>query len=140
MKNIINSSVIFIVILSICLNSFEAKPLLSKPISKMPQIDHQRFKRNPISNGDVSSSSTGYAAIIQTEEPIIDLRPGKECIEWVKQPITNLFKCAKISSSWGRPISTYTSMQYYFYILLYFGLWIDSRMNKQKGKKTFSTK
>ena len=82
-----------------CLNSFEAKPLLSTPISKMPQIDHQRFKRNPISNGDVSSSSTGYAAIIQTEEPIIDLRPGKECIEWVKQPITNLFKCAKISNS-----------------------------------------
>ena len=101
MKNIciINLSVIIVVILSNCLNSFEAKPLLSKPISKMPQIDHQRFKRNPISNGDASSSSTGYAAIIQTEEPIIDLRPGKECAEWVKQPITNLFKCAKISNS-----------------------------------------
>ena len=98
MKNIINSSVIIVVILSMCLNNIEAKPL-SKPIPKMPQIDHQRFKRNPISNGDASSSSTGYAAIIQTEEPIIDLRPGKECIEWVKQPVTNLFKCAKISDS-----------------------------------------
>ena len=96
MKNLIKSLIIIVIIESMCLNICEAKPL-SESITKMPQNDHRIFKRTPIAVGDESSSSTGYAAIIQTEEPMIDLRPGKECIEWVKQPITNLYKCKKRS-------------------------------------------
>ena len=98
MKILIKPLIFIGLIFSMCLNICESKPL-SESITKKPQNDHQIFKRTPIAVGNESSSSTGYAAIIQTEEPIIDLRPGKECVKWVKQPITNIFRCAKILGS-----------------------------------------
>ena len=61
---------------------------------------HSIVKR--LTNGAKSSSDTGYAGIITTEETK-NRKKKRHCEEWIKIPITNQMKCTKFK--YNRPIT-----------------------------------
>ena len=77
----------------------------SKPIEQMdleletPETESQYSNQihlivKRLTNGGKSTSHTGYASIITTEETK-NHKKKRHCEEWIKIPITNEYKCTK---------------------------------------------
>ena len=95
-----NTSFIAISIALIFVNHTTSKPieqmdLKLKPLETEPQYSNQMHsivKR--LTDGEKSSSDTGFAGVITTEETK-NRKKKRLCEEWIKIPITNQMKCTK---------------------------------------------
>ena len=87
-------------ILSLSLVTFvTAKPLIQQDSDLIINQHHEPtapfhnlVKRAAL--GSIASSKSGFAAITTTEGTK-NRRKTRECLEWVKEPITNQWKCDK---------------------------------------------
>ena len=97
---------VIVAILSVCLYTFEAKPrgvsYMAAPLNyawmrivKRSEDLAQTFQPQLV--GQPSISSNGVGGLIVTSEGdhygIINQGPTTECLEWIKEPITNQWKC-----------------------------------------------
>ena len=94
--------IIILAILSVCLYSSEAKSV-EAPLNYawMRIVKRSEDRAQPhlsqIIDGQPSTSSNGFGGLIVTSEGssygIVNNGPTTECLEWIKEPITNRWKC-----------------------------------------------
>ena len=93
--------IIILAILSVCLYSSEAKSV-EAPLSYawMRIVKRSEDRAQPRLSqliGQPSTSSNGFGGLIVTSEGssygIVNHGPTTECLEWIKEPITNRWKC-----------------------------------------------
>ena len=90
--------IIILAILSVCLYSSEAKSVEAPLSYAWMRIVKRSEDRAPrIIDGQPSTSSNGFGGLIVTSEGssygIVNNGPTTECLEWIKEPITNRWKC-----------------------------------------------
>ena len=90
---------IFIAILSVCLYTFEAKSApLNYAWTRIVKRSEDRAQPQ-LSEiiGEPSTTSNGFGSLVVTSEGssygIINHGPTTECLEWIREPITNQWKC-----------------------------------------------
>ena len=91
---------IIAMILSLSFITFAtAKPLMKQDSNLI--INQHHVSTAPFHNlvkraalGSVASSKSGFAAITTTEGTE-NRKKSRECLEWVKKPVTNEWKCDK---------------------------------------------